>query len=82
MEELSDFGNIDNFCGNASDAQHQEENRATVLSVMNMGSDVLEIVFLLLSVVICEGSGNITFLVAGGILLLLGVITGRYVREV
>lgn len=62
------------------DAQHQEENRATVLSVMNMGSDVLEIVFLFLSVVICEGTGNVTFLIAGVILLLLGIVTRRFVR--
>lgn len=62
------------------DAQQQEENRATVLSVMNMGSDVLEIVFLFLSVVICEGTGNITFLIAGMILLLLGIVTRKYVK--
>jgi len=62
------------------DAQHQEDNRATVLSVMNMGSDVLEIVFLFLSVVICEGTGNVTFLIAGAILLLLGIVTRRYVK--
>lgn len=62
------------------DAQHQGDNRATVLSVMNMGSDVLEIVFLFLSVVICEGTGNVTFLIAGAILLLLGILTRRYVK--
>ena len=70
---------VSKYTNTRIDSRHLEENRATVLSVMNMGSDVLEIVFLLLSVVICEGVGKVTFLIAGVVLLLLGVVSRRYV---
>lgn len=70
---------VSKYTNTRIDSRHLEENRATVLSVMNMGSDVLEIVFLLLSVVICEGVGKVTFLIAGVILLVLGVVSRRYV---
>ena len=70
---------VSKYTNTRIDSRHLEENRATVLSVMNMGSDVLEIVFLLLSVVICEGVGKVTFLIAGVILLVLGEVSRRYV---
>ncbi len=63
------------------DTEQLEENRATVLSVMNMGSDMLEIIFLFLSVAICEGTGNVTFLIAGIILLFLAIFTRKYIRS-
>lgn len=39
-----------------------EEKRASLLSTISMGNNLLEIVFLLLSAVISTGEGNVMFL--------------------
>ena len=50
------------------------ENRATVLSLFNMGNSVLEMAFLGLSAVIAENEGNIAFLFIA-IYLVIAAIT-------
>nr|MBQ8244829.1 MFS transporter [Oscillospiraceae bacterium] len=57
-----------------------EAKRATVLSVLNMGNNVLEILFLCISAMIAGNEGNVTFLFAAVYmavsLLALGLLKG------
>lgn len=56
-----------------------EYQRATLLSMMNMGNNLLEIVFLLLSAVISSGQGNGMFLFAGGVVLFLALRGSKWI---
>lgn len=46
------------------------DKRATVLSVMNMGNNVLEILFLSISAMLAGNEGNLTFLLAAAYLMI------------
>lgn len=63
------------------DELNQSENRATLLSMMNMGNSLLEIVFLLLSAVISSGQGNAMFLFAGAVMLFIALWGSRIVLQ-
>jgi hypothetical protein len=54
------------------DSIGKEDRRAALLSVISMGNNLLEIVFLLLSAGISSGQGNGMFLFVGILLLLFG----------
>lgn len=47
------------------------EKRATVLSIFNMGNNILEIIFLMVSAMLTENEGNIAFLFVG---IFLGIV--------
>jgi hypothetical protein len=63
------------------DRAGMEGNRATLLSVMNMGNNLFEILFLLLSAVIGSGQGNWLFLFAGILIFLLAFLGGNLIKE-
>jgi hypothetical protein len=54
------------------DSIGKEDRRAALLSVISMGNNLLEIVFLLLSAGISSGQGNGMFLFPGILLLIFG----------
>jgi hypothetical protein len=62
------------------DRAGMEGNRATLLSVMNMGNNLFEILFLLLSAVIGSGQGNWLFLFAGILIFLLAFLGGNLIK--
>ncbi len=55
---------LDEILNRCIDRWGLEENRATVLSIMNMGNNVLEILFLCGSALLAGNEGNVTFLFA------------------
>lgn len=65
----------------AIDALGLENNRATMLSMMNMGNHLLEIIFLLLSAVISSNQGNELFLFAGILILILSFAGGKFISK-
>lgn len=65
------------------DAQGAEERRATVLSVLNMGVNLLEIIMLLASAVFAGAGITLCFVLLGTVLLAAGLFlaAGREVSE-
>lgn len=63
------------------DQLNQSGNRAALLSMMNMGNSLLEIIFLVLSAVITSGKGNAMFLFAGAVMLALAFCGSRLIRK-
>jgi len=59
----------------------EEGNRATLLSTINMGNNLLEILFLLLSAVLSSGEGNILFLFAAIVMFMLAVLGSKLIGE-
>ena len=59
------------------------DKRATVLSLLNMGNNVLEIGFLLVSAALSDAEGNAAFLIAGIYLciVLCGILLQRLLRR-
>lgn len=55
-----------------------DDNRATLLSIMNMGNNFLEIIFLIMSAIISTHKRNVMFLFVG-ILMIIVAIGGRTV---
>lgn len=68
---------IDELIQESIDARGLDHQRATVLSVLNMGNNVLEIAFLLLSAALSDNEGNIAFLLAAGYFALVGAAAGK-----
>ena len=55
----------DELVNESIDKNGLEKKRATVLSVMNIGTNLLEIVFLFSSAILSENEGNVAFLFVG-----------------
>ena len=59
----------------------EENNRATLLSMINMGNNLLEIIFLFMSAIISSGQGNAMFLFAGVIMFVLAMFGSKLVKK-
>lgn len=63
------------------DSFGQEDRRAEILSVFNMGIHVFEIIFLFASSAISEMGANMCFAGIGGIMILMGYLSRRMLKR-
>lgn len=55
----------------------QSENRATLLSIINMGNNLFSVIFLLLSAVVTSEQGNLIFLFAASMMFVVAVLGSK-----
>ena len=60
----------------------QMQNRATLLSIINMGNNLFGVIFLLMSAVISSEQGNVVFLFAGMLLFIAALFGCRIIRKI
>lgn len=59
----------------------QSQNRATLLSVINMGNNLFSVIFLLFSAIVTSEQGNVIFLFAGIIMFVVAIIGSRIIEK-
>lgn len=60
----------------------QSHNRATLLSVINMGNNLFSVIFLLFSAIVTTAQGNVIFLFAGILMFAIAVVGIKVIKMI
>lgn len=66
---------------NYIDKLGQSHNRATMLSMLNMGNNLFAVVFLLSSAMVASKQANGVFLFTGILMIIVAIVGGKVIRE-